>query len=160
MEIGKVLKEILEELLIKIEAPFDDIKVEQDKHKDIDIYRINIDTEDPSMLIGFHGENIHALQHLLKVISWKKTQKEFNILLDVGNYRQKQEENVINLAKRKVEMARRTQKTQVLPPMSAYFRRVVHLYLTESEFDDVTTESIGEGDHRQVTIVYIVSSKA
>jgi spoIIIJ-associated protein len=152
MEISKVLQEILETILIKIEAPFDKIIIEKEGNGDDPLFKINIETEDPSMLIGFHGENIQALQHLLKVASWKQTQKEFNILLDVDNYRKRQEENVINLAKRKVELLRKTKKTQILPPMSPYFRRVVHLYLAKEEYSDILTESIGDGDHRQVTI--------
>ena len=78
--------------------------------------------------------------------------EDFTIVVDVDNYRKRQEDNVINLAERKVDMARKTTKMQVLPPMSPYFRRVVHLHLTKDQFDDVKTESIGDGDHRQVTI--------
>lgn len=154
MEIDATLKETLEQLLIKLETPFDNVLVEKEDQNGTDLYRINIETEDPSMLIGFHGENIHSLQHLLKVIAWKQTNENFNILLDVDNYRQRQEQNVINLADRKIEMARKTKKTQVLPPMSPYFRRVVHLHITNSGYDNIKTESIGDGDHRQVTIVY------
>ncbi len=154
MDIESVLKETLEDLLIKLESPFENVNIEKEKQNDADLYRINIETEDPSMLIGFHGETIHALQHLLKVLAWEKTKAEYNILVDVDSYRQRQEENVLTLAKRKVEMARKTRKTQVLPPMSAYFRRVVHLFLNTDEFKDITTESIGESDHRQVTIIY------
>ena len=153
MDIENALKEALEGMLIKLEVPFDKVLIDKEKQKDMDLYRINIETEDPSMLIGFHGETIHAMQHLLKVIAWRQTQQEFNILLDVDNYRLRQEENVVSLAKRKVDIARKTNKTQVLPPMSGYFRRVIHLFLNTDEFSDITTESIGEGDHRQVTIV-------
>lgn len=154
MDIESVLKETLEDLLIKLETPFDTVNIEKEKQNDFDLYRINIETEDPSMLIGFHGETIHALQHLLKVLAWEKTKKDYNILVDVDNYRQRQEENVINLAKRKVDLARKTRKTQVLPPMSPYFRRVIHLFLNSDDFKDITTESIGESDHRQVTIIF------
>ena len=153
MDIEKTLKEALEGILINLEVPYDEVGIEKEKQKDVDLYRINIETEDPSVLIGFHGETIHAMQHLLKVIAWRQTKKEFNILLDVDNYRQRQEENVLNLAKRKVDIARQTNKTQVLPPMSGYFRRVIHLFLNTDDFKDISTESIGEGDHRQVTIV-------
>lgn len=153
MDIEKTLKEALEGILINLEVPYDEVGIEKEKQNDVDLYRINIETEDPSVLIGFHGETIHAMQHLLKVIAWRQTQKEFNILLDVDNYRQRQEENVLNLAKRKVDIARQTNKTQVLPPMSGYFRRAIHMYLNTDDFKDITTESIGEGDHRQVTIV-------
>lgn len=154
MDIESVLKETLENLLIKLETPFDNVIINKEKQNNSDLYRINIESEDPSMLIGFHGETVYALQHLLKVLAWEKTKTEYNILVDVDNYRQRQEENVINLAKRKVEMARKTHKTQVLPPMSPYFRRVVHLFLNSDDFKDITTESIGESDHRQVTIVF------
>lgn len=153
MDIEKNLKELLEEMLIRLEVPYDSVSIEQDKDEKPPMYRINIKTEDPSVLIGFHGENIHALQHLLKVLAWEKTHENFNILVDVDNYRKRQEENVINLAERKAEMARKTNKTQVLPPMSSYFRRVVHLHLAKPEYDDLSTKSIGEGNHRQVTIV-------
>lgn len=153
MDIEKTLMEALEGILINLEVPYDEVGIEKEKQKDVDLYRINIETEDPSVLIGFHGETIHAMQHLLKVIAWRQTKKEFNILLDVDNYRQRQEENVLNLAKRKVDIARQTNKTQVLPPMSGYFRRVVHLFLNTDDFKDISTESIGDGDHRQVTIV-------
>ena len=154
MEIDDALKETLEQILIRLEAPFDKVLIEKEDQNGTDLYRMNIETEDPSMLIGFHGENIHSLQHLLKVISWKQTKESFNILLDVDNYRQRQEDNVITLTDRKIEMARKTKKTQVLPPMSPYFRRVVHLHITNAGHSDIKTESIGDGDHRQVTIVY------
>jgi spoIIIJ-associated protein len=154
MDIESVLKETLEDLLIRLESPFENVIIDKEKQNDSDLYRINIETEDPSMLIGFHGETIHALQHLLKVLAWEKTKTEYNILVDVDNYRQRQEENVLTMTKRKVDMVRKTRKTQILPPMSPYFRRLVHLFLNTDEFKDITTESIGESDHRQVTIIY------
>ena len=153
MDIEKAIKEILEHLLIRLEAPYEKVNIEKEKTEENEVYRVNIEAEDPSMLIGFHGETIYSLQHLLKVLAWKKTGSEFNIVLDVDDYRKRQEDNVISLAKRKVDMARKTQKTQVLPPMSPYFRRTVHLFLAQPEFSDIETQSIGDGDHRQVTII-------
>jgi spoIIIJ-associated protein len=72
--------------------------------------------------------------------------------LDVDSYRKRQEESVLALAMRKVEVARKTYQDQVLPPMSPYFRRVIHMALAKPEYQDIITESIGEGDHRSVTI--------
>lgn len=116
-------------------------------------YRVNIDSEDPSLLIGYHGENLLALQHVLKVILWKKLNRsDFSIVLDVDEYRKRQEENVLSLAERRVEIARNTNTDQKLPPMSPYFRRLVHMHLTKSEFEDIETESVGEDDRRQVII--------
>jgi spoIIIJ-associated protein len=157
MDIETILTKQLEELLNRLEVPYDSVNVKKDTDENPPMYRINIETEDPSVLIGFHGENIHALQHLLKVLAWEQKQEDFNILLDVDNYRKRQEENVINLAERKAEMARKTNKTQVLPPMSPYFRRLVHLQLAKPEYDDLSTKSIGDGNHRQVTILCVAS---
>ena len=39
-----------------------------------------------------------------------------------------------------------------LPPMSAYFRRVVHLFIRDGKYTDIETESMGEGNYRQVVI--------
>jgi hypothetical protein len=40
-----------------------------------------------------------------------------------------------------------------MAPMSPYFRRVVHTYIAgDPAFSDITTESTGEGNYRQVVL--------
>ncbi len=56
------------------------------------------------------------------------------------------------LAERKVEAARETGRKQILPPMSPYFRRKIHLMCMESGFEDIETFSEGDGDRRQIII--------
>lgn len=143
-----LIQETLEQLLKKLSTPFRKIRIEK---RDDNTYRVNIESEEPSLLIGHHGENIGALQHLLKTMIWKKGENGPNLVLDIDDYRKRQEENVIKMAERKVEMVRRTQAPQPLPAMSPYFRRVVHLHLAE-KFDDIMTESVGEGDFRHIQI--------
>ncbi len=150
MDIEEILKETLENLLKMLGADYKKISVEEDEK---DNYSINIETDSASILIGYHGENIQALQHLLKVLSWKKTNNEnFNIMLDIDDYRKRQEENVINLTQRKIETARKTGQPQSLPPMSPYFRRKIHMHCMGVGFDDIETLSRGEGDKRYVII--------
>ncbi|KKU79285.1 MAG: hypothetical protein UY05_C0034G0007 [Candidatus Peregrinibacteria bacterium GW2011_GWA2_47_7] len=60
--------------------------------------------------------------------------------------------DIVKIAMRKVDTARKTLTPQTLPPMSPYFRRIVHLALVGDEFSDIITESVGEGDKRAVTI--------
>lgn len=143
-----LIQETVEEILRKLSTPFRRVRVEV---KEDNSYRVNIESEEPSLLIGHHGENIHALQSLLRIIIWKKQQGEYNLVVDVDDYRKRQEENVIKMAERKVDVVRKTKQSQALPPMSPYFRRVVHIYLA-SKFEDILTESVGEGDHRHLTI--------
>lgn len=150
MDIEDVLKETLEEILKMLGTEYKKVTVEETEK---DEYLVNIESDNASMLIGYHGENIQAMQHLLKVLTWKKADREnFNILLDVDKYRQRQEENVLNLTTRKVEAARKTGRPQILPPMSPYFRRKIHLHCMGVGFEDIETDSHGEDDRRHVVI--------
>lgn len=150
MDIEDLLKETLEELLDKLGTEYHKITVTEEEKDD---FLINVESEEPSLMIGYHGENIQALQHILKVLVWKKAKNEnFNILLDIDDYRKRQEENVITMAERKVEAARKTGRPQKLPPMSPYFRRKVHLYCMGAGFDDIETLSEGTDERRYVII--------
>lgn len=150
MDIEDVLKETLEEILKKLGTSYTKILISEDEK---DSYVVNIKSDEPSLLIGYHGENIQALQHLLKVLVWKKCETEkFNILVDIDDYRKRQEENVIALSQRKVDAVRKTSRKQILPPMSPYFRRKIHLYCMGAGFDDIETTSEGEGDRRHIVI--------
>ncbi len=150
MDIEEVLKDTLEEILEKSGTDYTKVTVTEDEK---DSFLINIESENPSLLIGYHGENVQALQHLLKVLVWNKTNNErFNILLDVDKYRQRQEQNVISLTERKVETTRKTGRPQSLPPMSPYFRRKVHMHCMGAGHEDIETISKGDGDRRHVII--------
>ncbi len=126
-------------------------KIKLDKEED-NLYRINLSVTEPNLMIGYHGENIKALQHLLKLILVSKTEEHFDIYLDIDSYRKRQEENILNLAERKVEMVRKYSISQNLPAMSPYFRRLVHLHLAQDKYKDISTESKGEGEHRYIII--------
>ncbi len=149
-----LIQETLAEVLKNLGVPFRKFKVQIDKNNPSGsvIYRVDIDTDEAATLIGYHGETIYALQHILKTLVWRKTNENIFIILDVDSYRKRQEESVLALAMRKVETARKTMEMQMLPAMSPYFRRVIHMALAKPEFKDVETESIGEGEHRAVTI--------
>lgn len=150
MDIDEVLKEVIEEILLKMNVEFSKITITEEEK---DSYSVNIETDNPSLLIGYHGDNIQALQHIVKVLCWKKIPNEhFNILLDIDDYRKRQEENVLNLAMRKIESVRKFGRPQSLPPMSPYFRRKVHTLCMGAGYDDVETISEGEGDQRHIII--------
>lgn len=150
MDIEEILQETLEDLLSKLDLEYSQIDISEE---DTGNYFININSEDPSQLIGHHGNNIQAIQHLLKVLSWKKAKNnQFNILLDVDEYRKKREEKAIEITQRKVEIARKSGRLQKLPPMSPYLRRKIHLYCMGAGFEDIETLSEGEGEKRHVII--------
>lgn len=144
-----VIQETIEEILKRLSTPFRKIRIEK---RDADTWRVNIESEEPSLLIGPHGENIQALQNLVKIIIWNQHGNEkCNVIVDVDDYRRRQEDNVLKMAERKIMTLQKTQEAQSLPPMSPYFRRLIHLYIAE-KYQDVHTESVGEGDFRYLML--------
>lgn len=145
----EIIEETLRPILELMHIEFKGIQVEaaEENH-----YRVNIEAVTPQHLIGYHGATLFALQHLLKILLHKKAEQEFSIALDVDNYRRRQEENVLQMAEQKVEQVRKVKMAQKLPPMSPYFRRLIHLHLAQPEFSDVQTQSEGNGNYRAIVI--------
>ena len=100
-------------------------------------------------LIGFHGDNLQALQILL---SGLKTRGEgaLRLFLDVDGYKANRNQSIVDLANKTADQAVKIERNIHLDPMSAYERRIVHTTLQERE--DVTTESTGEGEKRHVVV--------
>lgn len=144
------IHEILETLVGKLGGAINKLRIEKAEDNS---FKINLTTDNPNLMIGHHGENIGALQHLAKLLIWKKFPEDRpEISLDIDNYRKRQEENIIKMAERKVDMVRKLSSPQSLPAMSPYFRRLVHLHLAQEKFHDITTESQGQGDYRYIVI--------
>jgi len=123
--------------------------------KEEDLTRVEIASSDASRIIGWHGETLNALQHLLKSLirAAEKLERTPFIVLDVDGYRRMQEDKVRTIADQKADFVRRTGSRLALAPMSPYFRRIVHVYVANKpELQDLTTESIGEGDYRQIVL--------
>lgn len=144
-----IIKSILEDILEKIGFSFTTVRISEPEEN---TFYVDIDTEEANMVIGRHGETVQALQHLLKLLVWKRESKIPNIVLDVDEYRKRQRESVVELAKKKANIVRESHRYQILPPMSPFFRRLVHTTLACEEYSDIVTESMGEGDRRQVII--------
>lgn len=105
---------------------------------------------DANMLIGEHGVNLMALEHLLKKILQKKYQEDGKFTLDINDYRLKRLEDLKQDVKTAAKEVRLYRREVPLNPMSPFERRIVHLLL--AEYPDITTESIGQGFDRRVVI--------
>ncbi len=145
----KQIKKLVSEFLVQLGIDFTDLEVTNTEGNS---YHINVISEDPSLLIGHHGENLVAIQKILTVMFHRECGDDVVIVFDVDNYRKRQEENVLTIAEQKINEVRTSRVQAALPPMSPYFRRLVHMFIKNSGFTDITTESIGEGNYRQVVI--------
>lgn len=105
--------------------------------------------ENLGKLIGFHGENIQALQLLLSGLKLR-SEGPIRLYLDIAGYKSSRNQTLVDLANKVAEQAIKIERNIHLDPMSAYDRRIIHTTLQGRE--DVTTESTGEGEKRHVVI--------
>ncbi len=147
----KKIKLIIAEFLVHLGIDFEDIEVVK---KDEKSFRVNAISTEPSLLIGHHGENLQAMQKIVKVMMHEQFGEDLTVMFDVDNYRNRQEENVLAIAKQKIEEVRRTKHQVALPPMSPYFRRTIHMFVRDGAYSDISTESIGQGNYRQIVLKY------
>ncbi len=150
--IAPIACQTLEELLDKMQmrARVESfIKTPQD-NDDYHKLVLNVRGNDLGILIGRRGETLDALQYLTRLIVGREVERRINLIVDVEGYRVRRERSLKRLAQRMAERAVATGRRQVLEPMSAAERRIVHLALRDHA--EVRTESIGEGENRKVTI--------
>lgn len=112
---------------------------------------VDVRGDDLSILIGRRSETLNAFQYVASLMVGKEVQQWVQLVVDVEGYRSRRENQLRRMARRMAEQAIKTGRRQVLEPMSANERRIIHLELRENPA--VTTESIGEDPHRKVTII-------
>lgn len=103
-----------------------------------------------SVLIGRRGETLAALQLLMHLIISKQADTHDRVIVDVEGYRQRREENLRSMAHRIADQVRTSGRPVMLEAMPPNERRIVHMAL--ADFDDISTESEGEGDQRRVVV--------
>jgi spoIIIJ-associated protein len=113
--------------------------------------QVDIRGDDLGVLIGRRAEILNALQYIVNLIVSKQVEHWVQVVVDVEGYRARRERQLRQMARRMADQAIKTGRRQVLEPMAASDRRIVHLELRDHP--DVITQSIGEEPARKVTIV-------
>jgi spoIIIJ-associated protein len=112
---------------------------------------VDIHGADLGVLIGRRAEILNAMQYIVNLIVSKQVGHWVQVVVDVEGYRARRERQLRQMANRMADQAIKTGRRQVLEPMPASERRVVHLELRDHP--RVATQSIGEEPARKVTIV-------
>mgnify|MGYP001851797738 FL=1 len=126
------------------------LNVEFEIQKRENYIKVNMISDNNSILIGKNGRTMSSLQTLLRNSLQNKLGTKINVILDANEYKEKQQKNIERLA---VKLAREVRKTKVevkMDSMNSYERRLVHNALTN--FKGVTTISEGEEPNRYVII--------
>ena len=138
-------KESIEEILRIIGFEGEAIIDEQQEN----LIKVNIKNDQARYLIGRNGENLMALQHLLRAMTSRQLAVG-NLTIDINDYQQNRLEELKDVALSIADEVVRRQAPRSLAPMNAYERRIVHLAL--SNFNGVETDSEGEGEERRIVI--------
>lgn len=107
--------------------------------------------KDLGILIGRRGDTLAALQFLTRLMFNRHTRRWVNLVVDVEGYKARRERTLRELSLRMAERAVATGRVVALEAMPASERRIVHMALRD--YPDVTTQSVGEGESRKVTII-------
>lgn len=118
-----------------------------------DSFSVTLLTSNNSLLIGKEGKNLTAIQNLLRQSLKVKTGMVIKVNLDISNYKEKK----LKILEREIKkIAKEVQKTKVdvsLDPMNSYERRYIHNVL--NDYENINTDSVGEGKDRHIVIRYI-----
>ncbi len=128
----------------------------------VDDVAINITEDDESIsidldcgngygyIIGRRGETLDAIQYLTRLVINKGKDDYRRVSINAGNYRQKREDTLRELATKQAEKVKKYGRNVVLDPMNPYERRIIHT--TVQEIEGVSSHSVGSESDRKVVI--------
>lgn len=128
------------------------IHIESEILEQDDIYKVTLISDQNGILIGKEGRTLNSIQLLLRQSIRNKIGLSLKINIDVANYKVKKLKNIEYEVKKIIKEVQSSKITAALDPMNSYERRFIHNLV--SEYDDLETESIGEGKDRRITIKY------
>lgn len=109
-------------------------------------------------VIGRRGETLDAIQYLTRLVINKGKDDYKRVSINAGNYREKREETLRELAKKNAAKVRKYGRSVCLDPMNPYERRIIHT--TVQEIEGVASHSIGSESDRRVVITLAEGFKA
>ena len=141
-----LVAESIREIIEKLQVPATIEVSRQDS-----IFFVDIDSEDSSLLIGKHGVNLESLQFILAVrLKTLTGDDDFEIYVDVGNWRRRKEEKLKQMALDAAQRVETENEPQAIYNLTNSERRVVHVAL--ADHPAVETISEGEGENRHIIV--------
>ena len=144
-EVKEYLKKVIKNLLKDMGFEID---LEITVNNDTPTYRL-YSTND-ALLIGKDGKNLKALTTVVNAILTKEINTNYRFLIDVSDYKEKNDRRIERLAKKLAREVKMTKVEVKMDSMNSYQRRLVHNILNNNKY--VYTESVGEEPNRCVVI--------
>lgn len=145
----EVLKKVTDELLnlMSVSATTQVSYDEENK-----VFNVNIsETDATGLLIGKKGETLTSIESILGFILKTKLGEWYRVAVNIGDYKEKEEDYLKNLADAVVTRVKASEKPENIYNLKGWQRRVVHMYLAE-KYPEISSESEGEGEERCLVI--------
>jgi spoIIIJ-associated protein len=139
--IKRIAKDMLDKMMVEASL---DLSVNNG------VANLSVVPEEAGILIGRNGENLAALQHVLRLMINKELGEFTYLVVDIAGYKDKRRRELEDMADKTAQSTVKSGRVQVLVPMNSFERRIIHMHLSAK--DDVETESIGEEPNRRIMI--------
>ena len=114
------------------------------------VVQLNLPADESGVFIGHQGETLSALQLILSLIVSQRLNQWYRIKVNVGDYQQRREQQLIAKADQAAQRSIETGQEIIIPGLNSYERHLVHDHLSQNP--QVVTESRGEEPHRQLFV--------
>lgn len=111
---------------------------------------MQIDTNEPGRVIGYHGKVLKSLQLLAQNYLYNQYSKSFYIAINVNDYVEHRAEVLQSYAQKLAQRALEERYGQHTDPMSNSERKIIHRII--SKMDGVTSYSEGDEPNRYVVV--------
>ena len=145
-------EKVVEEVTNYVQAIIDDMDVEGTISSTSNRRSINmqIDTNEPSRIIGYHGKVLKSLQLLAQNYLYNRYSKTFYITINVNDYVEHRAEVLQSYAQKLATRVLEEGRSQMTDPMSSSERKIIHRII--SRMEGVTSYSEGDEPNRYVVV--------
>ena len=145
-------EKVVEEVTNYVQAIIDDMDVEGTISSTSNRRSINmqIDTNEPGRIIGYHGKVLKSLQLLAQNYLYNRYSKTFYITINVNDYVEHRAEVLQSYAQKLATRVLEEGRSQMTDPMSSSERKIIHRIIARME--GVTSYSEGDEPNRYVVV--------
>lgn len=152
VEPSYAIEQVVSEVSAYVQEILDDMDVEariESSHNRRTI-NIQVDTNEPGRVIGYHGKVLKALQLLAQNFLYNRYERNFYITINVNDYVEHRAEVLQGYAQKLAERVLEDQEAYHTDPMSSSERKIIHRII--SKMSGLTSYSEGNEPNRYVVV--------
>ena len=146
------IEQVVAEVSAYVQEILDDMDVEariESSHNRRTI-NIQVDTNEPGRVIGYHGKVLKSLQLLAQNFLYNRYERNFYITINVNDYVEHRAEVLQGYAQKLAERVLEDQEAYHTDPMSSSERKIIHRII--SKMPGLTSYSEGSEPNRYVVV--------